>query len=113
MKKILDFVTVYKHINTFIPAESMIILASYSYIYNEISYKLLTYHTLKYYKLLQKKKLTGTEALARCAQLGVHQIIVDQYPFTDGNVKCWFEPAISGGDLNYRVFKIYGDHIIL
>jgi len=113
MKENSDFITVNKQLSNFIPAESTKILAPYSYIYNEISNKLLTYHTLEYFELLQKKKLTGTEALARCALLGVDHIIVDHYPFTDDKVKRWFEPAINGTDTNYRVFRNYEGHIIL
>ena len=113
MKENSDIVAVNKQLNDFIPAESTRILAPYSFIFNEISNKLLTYHTLEYFEFVQKKKLTGTEALARCAQLGIDHIIVDHYPFRDDKVKRWFEPAINGIDTNYRVFRIYGEHIIL
>ena len=108
-----DFITVNNELSNIIPSESKRILAPYSYIFNEIDNKILTYHTLEYYEVLQKKKLTGTEALAHCAQLGIDHIIIDYFPFRINKVDRWFEPAFHGTDINYRVFRIYKGHIIL
>jgi hypothetical protein len=108
-----DFITANKELSNSIPAESERILAPYSYIYNEISDKTLTYHTLEYFEVLQRKKFTGAEASAYCAQLEIDHIIINYYPAVDKKVDRWFEPALNGNDLNYRIFRKYKDHIIL
>jgi hypothetical protein len=108
-----DFVTVNQELSNFIPAESELILAPYTYIYNEISDKTLTYHTLEYFEVLQRKKFAGAEASAHCAQLGIDHIIIKYYPDIDKKVDRWFEPALSGNDKNYRIFRKYKGHIIL
>lgn len=108
-----DFTTVNKELSKAIPEESKIILAPYSFIFNEISEKTLTYHTLEYFEVLQKRKLTGKEALAHCAQLGIDHIIINYFPCRVNKVDRWFEPAYIGDDINYKVFKIYKNHIIL
>ena len=108
-----DFITANKELSNSIPAESERILAPYSYIYNEISDKTLTYHTLEYFEVLQRKKFTGAEASAYCALLEIDHIIIKYYPAIDKKVDRWFEPALNGNDLNYRIFRKYKDHIIL
>jgi hypothetical protein len=108
-----DFVTLNEELNNAIPVESEIILAPYPFIFNEISDKTFTYHTLEYFEALQKKKLTGTEALARCAELEIDHIIIYNFSSPDIKVHRWFEPAIIGDDINYEVFKIYRNNIIL
>lgn len=108
-----DFVTVNKELRNAIPAESEIILAPYTFIYNEMSDKILTYHTLEYFEVLQKKQFIGADASAYCAKLGIDHIIIDYFPSVDKKVERWFEPAMSGNDLNYRIFRKYKGHIIL
>lgn len=113
MKENSDFVTLNEELNNAIPVESKIILAPYPFIFNEISDKTFTYHTLEYFEALQKKKLTGTEALVHCAQLEIDHIIIYNFSSPDIKVHRWFEPAIVGDDINYEVFKIYRNNIIL
>jgi hypothetical protein len=108
-----DFVTVNNELRNAIPAESEIILAPYTFIYNEISDKILTYHTLEYFEVRQKKQFTGAEASAYCVNLGIDHIIIDYFPSVDKKVERWFEPALNGNDLNYRIFRKYKGHIIL
>ena len=108
-----DFVTVNEELHNAIPSDSEIILAPYTFIYNEISDKILTYHTLEYFEVLQKKQFTGADASAYCAKLGIDHIIIDYFPSVDKKVDRWFEPALSGNDLNYRIFRKYKGHIIL
>jgi len=108
-----DFVTVNEELHNVIPSDSEIILAPYTFIYNEISDKILTYHTLEYFEVLQKKQFTGADASAYCAKLGIDHIIIDYLPSVDIKVERWFEPALSGNDLNYRIFRKYKGHIIL
>jgi len=108
-----DFVTVNEELHNAIPSDSEIILAPYTFIYNEISDKILTYHTLEYFEVLQKKQFTGADASAYCAKLGIDHIIIDYFPSVDKKVDRWFKPALSGNDLNYRIFRKYKGHIIL
>lgn len=97
-----------------IPDDCKLILAPYSYIFNEIeSHPLLTYHSLEYYEVKHQKKLSGHEAVERCLNLGVDCIIVDKGLIRDKEKYRWFESIIDGHDSDFKVFRNINGYLIL
>jgi hypothetical protein len=109
-----DITFINQQINENIPIGHGPVMAPYSFIYNEIENRpILTYHSLEYFEAAEKRKLTGTEALKRCAELGVDYIVVDKDLENDKDKYPWFEPAIRGNDLNYSILKTVNGYLIL
>lgn len=109
-----DITFINQQINENIPIGHGPVMAPYSFIYNEIENRpILTYHSLEYFEAAEKRKLTGTEALERCAELGVDYIVVDKDLENDKDKYPWFEPAIRGNDLNYSILKTVNGYLIL
>lgn len=106
MKRNIDNTLINQQISENIPVSHGLIMAPYSFIFDEIEDRpLLTYHSLEYYEAAEKRKFSGNEALKRCLELGVDYIVVDKDLEKDKEKYPWFEPAIKGNDQNYRVFK--------
>jgi len=114
MKENSGFTAIHQEIGSLLPGSHPKVLAPYPYIFNEISKaSILTYHSLEYFEVIQNKKLSGSDALIRCKELGIDYIIVAKGLENDREKIRWFEPALLGNDLNYKVFKSYKGYTIL
>jgi len=114
IRKNSDFIRDNHEIRMMIPDSCKKILAPYHFIFNEIgNTPILTYHSLEYYEVVQRKELTGSAAMDRCRELGIDCIVVDMNIDPDFENHRWFSGPIKGNDPDFKFYRKYKEKIIL